>query len=304
MSGTENITALLIEDDDEDALIFSRHVGRMSAYGVKIERVSQLDRAEFALGANHFDIVFLDLNLGVSLDGMDFLKHMQSLGMITPFIIVTGSRDRGIAIEAMKSGAYDYIVKDALSPDLIEQTIRGAMQRYALEQERSAMVAKMAEMVATDELTGTANRRRLMEKLDEEQHRSERTGRPFACLMIDLDHFKRVNDQYGHQTGDLVLRECAAALQENVRVNDVVARYGGEEFCVVMPETQHEGALSLAERLRAAVAALPDPVPTVSIGMAVWRDGDSADRVLSSADKALYEAKDAGRNKVVVAGGE
>ena len=304
MSEIERITALLIEDDDEDALIFSRHVANMSSYRVKLERVSQLERAEFALSANHFDIVFLDLNLGVSLDGMEFLKRMQSLGMITPFIVVTGSRDRSIAIEAMKSGAYDYVVKDALSPDLIDQTLRGAMQRYALEQERAAMMAKMAEMVATDELTGVANRRRLMEKIEEEQHRSERTLRPFACLMIDLDRFKRVNDQYGHQTGDLVLRQCAAALQKNVRVNDVVARYGGEEFCVVMPETDHEGACSLAERLRAAVASLPDPVPTVSIGMAVWREGDSADRVLSSADKALYEAKNSGRNRVVVCSSE
>ena len=160
------------------------------------------------------------------------------------------------------------------------------------------MTAKLSEMIATDELTGVANRRRLMEKLNEEGQRSGRTGRPFALLMVDLDRFKTVNDRYGHQTGDLVLRECAATLQSHVRATDLVARYGGEEFCVVMPETELEGAGVLAERLRVAVMGLPDPVPTVSIGIAVWQEGFNVDRVLSDADKALYRAKEAGRNCV------
>ena len=302
MNDIERIRVLLVEDDDEDTLVFSRFIRKLAGYSVSLERVSVPDRAEFALTTGHYDIVFLDLNLGAALTGMEFLKRMRNIGMKTPFIIVTGSGDRVQAVEAMKNGAYDYLVKDSLSPDLIERTIRSARKRFALEQERDLMTAKLNEMIATDELTAVANRRRLMEKLNEEGQRSGRTGRPFALLMIDLDRFKTVNDRYGHQTGDLVLRECAATLQSHVRATDLVARYGGEEFCIVMPEAELEGAAILAERLRAAIMRLPDPVPTVSIGVAVWQDGFNIDRVLSDADKALYRAKESGRNCVAAAG--
>ena len=301
MNDVERIRVLLVEDDDEDTLVFSRFIRKLTGYAVNMERVSVPDRAEFALTTVHYDIVFLDMNLGAALTGMEFLKRMRAIGMKTPFIIVTGSSDRVQAVEAMKNGAYDYLVKDSLSPDLIERTIRSARKRFALEQERDRMTAKLNEMIATDDLTGVANRRRLMEKLNEEGQRSGRTGRPFALLMVDLDRFKTVNDRYGHQTGDLVLRECAATLQSHVRATDVVARYGGEEFCIVMPETQLEGAAILAERLRVAIMRLPDPVPTVSIGIAVWQEGFNVDRVLSDADKALYRAKESGRNCVAAA---
>lgn len=301
MNENGKIEALLVEDDDEDALIFSRYVGNLKGCRVHLERAPLLKDAEFILTTRHFDIVFLDLNMGAPLNGLDFLKRMRQVGLRTPIIIVTGLSDRQKAVEAMKNGAYDYLVKDSLTTELIEEAIKGVDERYAGEQERDIRIAKLGELIGTDELTAVANRRRLIEKIQEETERSRRTGRPFALFMMDLDHFKAVNDKYGHQTGDLVLRECAAILQKSVRVVDLVARYGGEEFCVVLPETDAEGARITAERIRAAVEEAPDPMPTISIGVAVWHKEIGADRILSSADKALYEAKHSGRNRVVFA---
>jgi len=302
MNGAQEIRALLVEDDVEDAIIFARYVGKLGAYAVALERVRTIEDADRLLTTRAFDIVFLDMNLQAPFDGMELLKRMRGVGIKTPIVIVTGSDDQAVAVEAMKSGAYDYLVKDTLSPERIERAIRGVRQRHALEEERDTMMAKLARMIVTDDLTGVANRRRLMEKLAEEQERSARTRRPFALLMVDLDRFKKVNDSYGHQMGDRVLRECASVLACNVRAPDLVARYGGEEFCVVMPETAVQGARIAAERLRKAIEELPDPIPTVSIGVAVWRPGLNVDAILSRSDKALYKAKMAGRNCVVFGG--
>jgi len=300
MAEGDAIKVLLVEDNDADAVLFERHVANQRSFDVALERAIGLEDAERALGDNSFDLVFLDLNLGSPLNGMDLLKRMREGGVKTPFIIVTGTGDEQRAAEAMKNGAYDYLVKDTLTPDLIAHAIRGANERFALEQERSAMMARLAELIATDELTGVGNRRRLIERLQDETKRSTRTSRSFALLLIDLDRFKLVNDRHGHQVGDRVLKECATVLAQNVRDVDFVARYGGEEFCVILPETDRWGAILSSGRLRAAVEAAPDPVPTVSIGAAVWQEGYDVDKMLSCADKALYQAKDAGRNQVIL----
>ena len=162
------------------------------------------------------------------------------------------------------------------------------------------MVEKLAELSITDELTGLANRRQLARMLKEEVMRSERTGHIFGVLMVDLDHFKLVNDGYGHQTGDEVLKRCADTLRGGLRATDFLARYGGEEFCAVLPDTSAAGACRAGERLRERVAALPDPVPTISVGVACWRPGRSGKAILRQADEALYSAKEAGRDRVVL----
>jgi diguanylate cyclase (GGDEF)-like protein/PAS domain S-box-containing protein len=161
-------------------------------------------------------------------------------------------------------------------------------------------------LATTDPLTELYNRRYLAESLEKECRRASRYGRPLSCLMIDIDGFKLCNDRYGHLTGDDVLRQVAALTRDSVRDTDVVARYGGEEFCVLLPETSCEGAMELAERIRAALAAQPlsvgeQPVSiTVSIG--VWGSSDKEElepqTILGYADAALLEAKAAGKNRV------
>lgn len=157
-----------------------------------------------------------------------------------------------------------------------------------------------------DELTGAANRRALMQALDRDMARAMRTGEPYALLMLDIDHFKEVNDSFGHRAGDQVLRHVVAVMHTRLRAQDLVGRYGGEEFMVLLPDTPLAGAAALAETLREAIAQAPCvyegrfiPV-TVSIGVcgAHLESGDSGDRLIQAADQALYAAKSAGRNRV------
>ena len=167
--------------------------------------------------------------------------------------------------------------------------------------------ARLRELATTDPLTGALNRRRLFELASDETRRAERYGRPLCFAMLDLDHFKKVNDRYGHTAGDEALKIVAAAVRAGLRNLDLLARYGGEEFAVVLPETTLETARAAIDRIRAAVAALRLDVGgaavrlTLSGGVVTWRPGETPDAVLDRADAALYEAKRRGRNQVIAA---
>lgn len=163
--------------------------------------------------------------------------------------------------------------------------------------------AQIVEASLTDALTGVGNRRKLEQALSAEIARVRRTGSPLCALMVDLDHFKRVNDRHGHGVGDRVLERFSALLRAQTRPTDIVARYGGEEFAVLLPHAVLEQAVALAERVRASIAAetiepLAAPI-TASIGVARLLDGEEGDALLDRADAALYEAKRTGRNRVV-----
>ncbi len=300
----DSLKALVVDDDDEDVLILRRHLAALKAYDVDLVHVRHERGLLEAVKGNGIDIVLLDLNLNGSISGLQLLDTLQAVSADVPTIIVTGTGDEEKAVQAMKSGAYDYLVKDDLCADVLEHTFRNVIARYDLEQERARMVTRLAELSVTDELTGLANRRRLEQVLEEEAARSARTGRVFAVLMLDMDHFKDVNDTFGHQVGDDILRRCGELLRENVRASDFIARYGGEEFCAVLRETTVGGARLAAERLRQALGCMSDPMPTVSIRVAVWNPGTDWQQVLGEADEALYAAKRAGRNRVAVHGDE
>jgi diguanylate cyclase (GGDEF)-like protein len=168
--------------------------------------------------------------------------------------------------------------------------------------------ARMQSMAERDALTGLPNRRRLRQAGEEEHRRARRFGHPVAALLLDLDHFKQVNDRHGHGAGDDVLREVARRIQATVREIDVPARYGGEEFAVLLPETGLDTAREVGERIRLAVMSTPmetrkGPIPvTLSAGVAALEAGrGDLGSLLEAADKALYQAKAAGRNRVEVA---
>ncbi len=171
--------------------------------------------------------------------------------------------------------------------------------------EQKRVEAQLRELATTDALTGALNRRRLYELATEELARCQRYDRPLAVAMLDLDHFKSVNDQFGHLVGDEVLRRVAVALRSVLRRHDHASRYGGEEFVVLLPETNLDGARQVVERMREAVASLRiateagDVRLTTSAGVVAYRHGETLDALLRRADDALYEAKDAGRDRVV-----
>jgi len=164
---------------------------------------------------------------------------------------------------------------------------------------------RLRELATTDPLTGALNRRQLYELAEEEVRRAERYWRPLCFAMLDLDHFKAVNDRFGHAVGDEALKAVAAAIRRSLRATDRLARHGGEEFVVMLPETPLATARGALERIRASVESLHfeargEPVRvTVSAGVVAWRSGESVDAVLDRADAALYAAKRGGRNQVV-----
>lgn len=179
--------------------------------------------------------------------------------------------------------------------------------------ERNLLTDKLRELATTDELTGICNRREANRLLKKETMRFRRYGNPVAVLLLDIDYFKSVNDTYGHQIGDEVLKWVAAKLGDSVRTVDTAARYGGEEFIVILPQTDRADAFVIAERARQNIAEKPFifeqesgqtiniPV-TASIGVATAENACSEEEIVEAADEALYRAKHAGRNRVVMSG--
>jgi diguanylate cyclase (GGDEF)-like protein len=186
----------------------------------------------------------------------------------------------------------------------IERRVVATVERFAsqsaLALNNAWLLEQVRRLAGSDALTGLPNRRHFEESLERELLRAMRTEQPVNLLILDIDHFKKINDTYGHQTGDTVLRAVARRLSETVRAEDVVARYGGEEFAIIMPNAATEEAVLLAERLLRAVEHVDVPV-TVSIGIATYiRHAADASALVEAADQALYESKRAGRNRKTV----
>lgn len=176
----------------------------------------------------------------------------------------------------------------------------------ALLEERGKLMEQLEALAATDSLTGLLNRRAFHERAELECKRSQRQQSPLTALTFDIDHFKHVNDNYGHDVGDEALRQCASACREQLREIDLLARFGGEEFVILLPETDIEAGRQVAERLREALAALRIPTSqgelrfTASFGVAPHDAANALEVTLQQADQALYAAKHSGRNRVVV----
>lgn len=183
----------------------------------------------------------------------------------------------------------------------------GALRARLRESRRrlAATLDQVQRLISHDELTRTLNRRSLVARLGEEKSRCERSGESFSLALMDLDHFKSVNDTHGHAAGDEVLRGFAGAVHEAMRQTDVFGRYGGEEFLLILTGSSAQAARDAAERIRAAVgsrdwtAAAPGLSVTVSVGITSFRKGDSIEQLLKRADNALYQAKRTGRNRIV-----
>ena len=223
----------------------------------------------------------------------------------TYVLLLTARTDKQDVVEGMDAGADDYVTKPFEAREL---QVRLRAGRRILDLQADLMEAREALRVQAthDPLTGLWNRYALLEALEREHSRAVREGTPLAVIMADLDHFKSVNDTYGHMAGDAVLREAAGRMQAAVRSYDLVGRFGGEEFLIVLPGTSAVNAAQLAERLRAAVAHVPVghdlrniPV-TASFGVGASGPGLSGDpqTLIRVADEALYRAKEKGRNRV------
>lgn len=219
-------------------------------------------------------------------------------------LLVTGKDDKEDLIKGLEAGADDYLIKPFEQNELRAHLLV-AKRILKLQQDLINAREELRSQAMHDGLTGIWNRGAVLDQLSRELDRSTRAHTTTGVLMLDLDHFKKVNDTYGHLTGDIVLREVAKRITESVRFYDTVGRYGGEEFVVVLPNCGKAEIEQLAERIRFAIASVLIPTVdmeiavTVSIGASVaaaelrWTND-----ILAAADKALYQAKEAGRNRV------
>lgn len=191
---------------------------------------------------------------------------------------------------------------------LLVTFFRGMQYRLSVANDKlGAALAQIETLVRSDELTGVANRRGIMESLHRQRELLDRSQQPFCVALLDIDHFKRVNDRHGHAAGDRVLRTFGALLASCTRAVDRIGRYGGEEFLLVMPDTNAEQAVDALERLRlqivganwTALTGIPSGM-TATIGVTQYRAGESVEATIRRADEALYRGKAAGRNRVVV----
>jgi diguanylate cyclase (GGDEF)-like protein len=322
---------LLIVDDCGD----TRRLIRRLLAGEGFTLISEAESAESAfarLGLEQplcrpwppVDLILLDIGLP-GIDGVEACRRVKADARFadTLAVMVTARGDDDCLQKSFEAGAADYITKPIRRVELIarlralralkaEMDARRAREaellrlKAALEQANQAL----ARLAARDGLTGVANRRSFDANLLREWERARRSGRPLTLLLTDVDSFKAYNDDQGHQAGDTALITVAEALQQAAaRSTDLVARYGGEEFAVILPETPPEAGHMMAERLRQWVSALHIPhacspiAPwlTISIGVAtlVPGPGDPPELLLEQADRALYQAKAAGRNRVV-----
>lgn len=258
------------------------------------------------LRGNAVDLVLCDLDMP-GLDGFKFLRMVTSDPSMkeVPVILLTGHEDIDSKVKGLSAGASDYLTKPFDDLELIAR-VNVHLHLKRLRDELREKNRELEFLARRDGLTGVANRRFLMECLESEFTRCRRYGRPFSLMMLDLDHFKRINDNFGHHVGDEVLVRVAQVLSQSLRENDLLGRYGGEEFAVILPETDRAAALVVAERCRMAVQEIEIPVPdgvlrvTTSAGLASVPDarfGVLGDLV-KAADGALYEAKRGGRNRL------
>ena len=242
-------------------------------------------------------------------DGLRLIARMHS-GEATrrlPILAVVDPDNIPRAVRALELGAHDIIYRPIDGEELAARARTLIKRRRYVEALRQSLDQSL-ELAVTDQLTGLFNRRYLSSQLDPLVQRAARGGEPVSLLVADIDYFKRINDAFGHDVGDEVLKEFAARLATNFRPVDIACRYGGEEFVVVMPGTRGDYACLVAERLRRHVAGAAFPIRggaeridvTVSIGVSASVSGaDTAEKLLKRADEALYRAKQAGRNRVI-----
>jgi two-component system cell cycle response regulator len=221
----------------------------------------------------------------------------------TYLILVTGRSGKDHMVDGLNAGADDYLIKP-VDPHELHARVNTARRILELQEQLLATQRLLHEQATRDSLTGLWNRAMILETLERELTRSRRESQPLAVIMADIDHFKQINDVYGHLVGDRVLRQTAQRLMTMLRPYDTVGRYGGEEFLVVLPGCGASVAMTLAERLRQCMEA--DPIVdnaqafrvTLSLGVSIWDGRITGPELLHSADNALYEAKRTGRNRV------
>lgn len=288
---------LIADDEDEFRRLLARRAERL---GLEVEQAADGQKAMAAVGANDYEILVVDIYMpGAS--GLDVLKRGRERDPDLQAIVMTAYATVNNAIEALRAGAYDYLVKPLDSLEAFDLSLRRAVTFRGLLRENRRLFTEVQRLAITDALTGLFNRRKLDSELELELERVRRYGRSLSTIMIDLDNLKHINDAYGHQAGDEVLRRVARVIQNQIRKIDIPVRYGGDEFLILLPEANLKDATVLAERIAARCQDLAygDDTISFSLGVVEWGPAiSSTEDLLYEADQALYEAKQAGGKRI------
>ncbi|TWF56615.1 PleD family two-component system response regulator [Neorhizobium alkalisoli] len=276
----------------------------------EVNAISDPQAALFEAAENTFDLVIVNANFD-DYDPLRLCSQLRSLERtrFLPVLLVTELGDDEIIVRALDLGVNDYIIRPIDPNELVARVLTQIKRKRYNDRLRLSM-RQTIELAVTDGLTGLSNRRYLDNHLKVLFNRAAARGRPLSVCITDIDRFKAVNDTYGHDAGDEVLKEFAMRIRSTVRGADLACRFGGEEFVVVMPDTDAEQAAAIAERLRDIIERTPFLIKstgaklsiTASLGIACNLAGaETPEQLLKQADRALYEAKNSGRNKVVAA---
>jgi two-component system cell cycle response regulator len=296
---------LICDDDPADRKLVRTYVQRITDREIVLLEAGHTEEIQNALDKGRIDLVLMD-NQMPGKSGMEWLAEITRK-QLAPVVMLTGSGTEEIAAQAFQEGAVGYLPKSSLSQEKLGNTIDVALDKWTRLQQAMADKEKLERLANFDSLTGLYNRRAILGKLHELINRANRYKEDFSLVMLDIDHFKRVNDRYGHLTGDEVLEKIAALIRRNIRDTDIAGRYGGEEFIIILPHTNLSSAWVIAERIRSIIekAEMKDPAGnvfavTVSQGLSGWERSEDADSLISCADEALYKAKAKGRNRVQI----
>ncbi|MCP4430964.1 MAG: diguanylate cyclase [Gammaproteobacteria bacterium] len=301
---------LFVEDSKSITALITSH---LSQAGYNISHFCSGERAwedfnnEISYGSDvdAYDLVITDINLEGEMTGNDLVSQIRDIddarGFV-PVIAITGENSDELRLSLYQIGVNDYLQKPVLIEELLIRVNHLITNKRLLDKVHDQR-RELYALATTDKLTGCHNRHSLMEFSEKFISQAFRHNYPLSLMVIDLDHFKSVNDTYGHAVGDIVLSEVGNLLNLSFREGDLVARFGGEEFVVLLSHCDRKGANLKAEKLRSQVEALKphDLTVTSSIGVTAMAVGEMADfaTLFSRADLCVYEAKDKGRNRVV-----
>ena len=290
---------LLFEDNPVDAKLISKMLHKNDAASFKIECHNRLSEGLKFLADNEIHTILLDLNLPDS-QGMDTFAEVHKIAPSTPVIVLTGTDDEMLAIDAVQAGAQDYLVKGQTNGQMLSRSIFYAIERNRLQNSLMALVIK-------DPLTNLYNRRGLQEILSRELKWLQRGRSNLIVILVDIDNFKHINDSLGHAVGDVMLQEISRKLKATLRETDYLARIGGDEFMILLPETRLAEAMCVAEKLRLGIKESTITINaekvnvTTSMGvMEVSPTISSIDELLSQTHAVLYKSKHSGKDKVSV----
>ena len=299
------IKILVCDDDPADCELLRTCLQQITDREIALFQAEHTDEIQDALDERRIDLVLIDSQMPGKL-GMAWLAEI-SKRQLAPVVMLTGSGTEEIAAQTFQEGVVGYLPKGSLSLDKLSNIINVALDKWTRLQQAKADKEKLERLATFDSLTGLYNRQAILGKLRDLINLANRYKEDFNLIMLDIDHFRKVNDRYGYLTGDKILEKIATLIRRNIRDTDTVGRYGGEEFIIILPRTNLASSWVAAERLRSIIEKIEmkDAVGslftvTVSQGLVGWERNDDAVSLISRADEALYKAKEKGRNRVQI----